>query len=470
MSRHRRVFRTFKTDEAGIIAPLLGMMAIPLFGFTGAAIDYGRAVSQKFELQQELDAAAVATCTRGSRDTEEVVRAYLSNAVSRMGKTLENPADTAATEGAPAHLVVHLENATFDPQTNIISPRVSTDVNTTVLKLFGIDELHVEATSAVACGAKRLELALMLDTTGSMCWNDPYGYGQSNSCSSSRRTNKLTNMKDAVYDVLDMFSSNMAAGATKIGIVPFSESVRPPASVLANVRESPSHYKQFRNRQGYWTTYELTDCVTERNGDHRFTDDAPGAGRWLNPMYSSSGSCYPSREVQPLSTSESSLRQFVSGLEGRGGTAGHLGTAWAWYLVSPSWAHLWPASGVEAHNPEELIKAVILMTDGEYNTEYCQGVNDSTINCNSPNGNSQGQAATLCENMKNDGVVVYTVGFQVPGYNENNPSDQQQLLMDCASDSSKFFFPYDGNQLRAAFSEIGKQLAAGQAGEAVIQN
>lgn len=465
------IIRRFRLDEAGFIAPIMGLMAVPLLGITGAAIDFGRAVSQKFELQQELDAATVATCTRGSRDAEEVVRAYMNNSVTRMGKSLFDPTQSTATAGTtPGHLTVHLTDADFDPQTNVISPRVTTQVNTTILKLVGIDRFDVEVSSAVACGAKRLELALMLDTTGSMCWNDPYGYGQSTSCNANRRDNKLTDMKDAVYDVLDMFKSNMEAGATKIGIVPFSESVRPPASVMDQVRNYPSHSKQFRDRRGRWQDYDLTDCVTERNGSHRFSEDAPGPGRWLNPMYSSNGDCRPSKEVQPLSTNEAYLRQFVTGLEGRGGTAGHLGTAWAWYLVSPEWAHLWPASGVEAHNPEELIKAVILMTDGEYNTEYCQGVNDSTINCNSPNGSSKNQAATLCENMKASGVVVYTVGFQVPGHSETNPSSQQRILMDCASDDTKYFFPYDGNQLRTAFQEIGKQLAAGQIGEAVIQD
>ena len=104
------------------------------------------------------------------------------------------------------------------------------------------------------------------------------------------------------------------------------------------------------------------------------------------------------------------------------------------------------------------------MTDGEYNTEYCNGVNDSYINCNAPNGSSRTQAEHLCNAMKADGVVVYTVGFGI-----SNNSAQQRLLQDCATDSTKYFFPYDGDALRAAFKEIGRQLAAGQAGVIIRQ-
>ena len=40
----------------------------------------------------------------------------------------------------------------------------------------------------------------------------------------------------------------------------------------------------------------------------------------------------------PLSDDKAYLRRTVEGYRDGGTTAGHLGTAWGWYLVSPEWA------------------------------------------------------------------------------------------------------------------------------------
>ena len=48
--------------------------------------------------------------------------------------------------------------------------------------------------------------------------------------------------------------------------------------------------------------------------------------------------------VQPLSTDKTMLKRRVDKLVTSGSTAGHLGTAWAWYLLSPKWGYLFPAA------------------------------------------------------------------------------------------------------------------------------
>ena len=73
------------------------------------------------------------------------------------------------------------------------------------------------------------------------------------------------------------------------------------------------------------------------------------------------------------------------------------------------------------------------MTDGEFNTAYCQGVisRDSTspgpssdrINCDAPNGNSFSQSRSLCTNMKATGILVYTIGFDLSTAECQGPDD-----------------------------------------------
>ena len=82
-----------------------------------------------------------------------------------------------------------------------------------------------------------------------------------------------------------------------------------------------------------------------------------------------------------------------------------------------------PYSDLTATNSNgqpKLRKIAVLMTDGDYNINYCKGVeaknSDQTpdINCNSENGKSQPQATSLCTAIKQRGKIeVYTVGFQV---------------------------------------------------------
>lgn len=480
MSLKIKKLRNLSRDERGMIGPIFGLMAVPVIVAAGVAIDYGKAVSHRMELQQALDRATVAICTRGQRSAEEVIRAHLDASLTNMGRSLAQPSTSSTTLPTASSSVAVLR----DPEPNavgIANPKVSSVVDTSFLGLVGINQFDIEVETGIACGSKRLELALMLDTTGSMCWNDPYGYGQSTNCSASSTGNKLHSLKLAVEDVLDIFQTNLEAGKTKIGLVPFSETVNVGPGLSTLVRGTinggtsqwpgAETYQHPNEGWNYWKYHKISHCVTERSGAEAYTN-APPSTAWVGLNYpNSNGNCNPSAQITPLTSNVNTIRNQVWSYAGRGGTAGHIGTAWAWYLLSPEWGYLWPSANVEQHDPQELVKAAILMTDGEYNTQYCEGVKDFENGwCNSANGSSMHQAAQLCEAMKNDGIIVYTVGFQVPGHSETNPSNQQLLLQNCASDESKYFFPYNGDELRLAFKEIGKQLAAGQIGEAVIQN
>jgi Flp pilus assembly protein TadG len=214
-------------------------------------------------------------------------------------------------------------------------------------------------------------------------------------------------------------------------------------------------------------TGQLISCVTERTQTHTnpydgHTDQYDDADPTLVPVggyntntghgqyaYSSDGKCYVAgRELPtiiPLTSSKSTLQNFFTSATVGGGTPGHIGTAWAWYLISPNWVSVWPtASDPKPYNTPNNKKAVIIMTDGEYNEQY------SSVD-------SRTQALALCSKMKAAGVTVYTVGF---GFSSSNNSDSAALtlLQQCATSSATTFVPYDGTALRAAFSNIAQQL------------
>ncbi len=465
MRQNVKAPKKFSRDQRGNVAPVFGLMAIPMLAITGAAVDFGKAISLKADLQNVVDAAAVSSAqeyaaTGETAAAETRLRKFIKAEIENKGLELNAPpADPTLGVPEPEGNQVAVIEPGISTVNNSVTPVVKSNVPTAILKLIGISEIPIEVTSTAQLSGKKLELSLMLDVTGSMNWN-------------AGGVKKIVSMKEAANDLLDIFSTNMAAGATRIALVPFSEAVNVGnyatalrGSYASGTSWTPGKFKfRFKDRRNNTKTYKITNCVTERTGPEKYTDAPPSMG-YLGRAYRTGTSCTPGREVVPLSSDEAALRSVINNLSPGGGTAGHIGTAWAWYMVSDRWAPVWPeASKPEPTNPDELIKATILMTDGDYNTEYCKGVNDSTINCNAENGSSKNQAAALCTQMKNSGVVVYSVGFGI-----SQGSSQETLLKNCATDNTKYFFPYNGQQLRAAFSEIGRQLHAGQAGVQLTQ-
>lgn len=226
----------------------------------------------------------------------------------------------------------------------------------------------------------------------------------------------------------------------------------------------------------YWRlsssrTYMATAaCVTERS-TNSFNDTAPSTTPFAI-HYTSDGTCGSAAKVQPLTSSKAKLNAYTvaNALKPSGATAGQLGTAWAWYMVSPSFKELYDdlvttvdgdfESQPASYTAPNTLKIVIIMTDGEYNTEYCKGVSPSYSGCSAPDGTTGimsgpfGQAEDLCYNMKQDKIIVYTVGF-----NLGTTGNAVDVLTNCASDRSKAKLANDNDGLVTAFREIGENIS-----------
>ncbi|MGH7018756.1 MAG: pilus assembly protein TadG, partial [Brevundimonas sp.] len=162
------------------------------------------------------------------------------------------------------------------------------------------------------------------------------------------------------------------------------------------------------------------------------------------------GDC-PAAVIQPLTSDRKTLTDLIDKLKAEGGTAGQIGLAWGWYTVSDTFNSLWPTYFAGPKNPAETIKSVILMTDGEFNVNYCSGVTAGQV-CNATNGDPFTQATKLCDNMKADGVIVYTVGFQI------DDANAAAILKSCASGDDRAYLPKTGDDLSKNFAEIGQDI------------
>jgi Flp pilus assembly protein TadG len=221
-------------------------------------------------------------------------------------------------------------------------------------------------------------------------------------------------------------------------------------------------YYYFADAQGGTSLFQASNCVSERT-TNAYTDAAPTT-TLLGRNYPASSNPCLGQTITPLTIDKTVLNASANALSAGGSTAGHIGLAWAWYMLSPNFGYLWPnGSQAAAYTAPNTLKAVVLMTDGEFNTAYCKDVisKDSTssnntdeINCNATNGSSLVQAAALCTAIKASGTILYTVGFQL------DTQSAITLLSQCATDTAHFYNTTTGTDLSNAFKDIGKNLSA----------
>jgi von Willebrand factor type A domain len=142
---------------------------------------------------------------------------------------------------------------------------------------------------------------------------------------------------------------------------------------------------------------------------------------------------------------------MINGMTATGGTAGHIGTAWGWYMLSPNWSPILPASAKPApYNPSNTIKSVLLMTDGEFNVSHLTGASYGAMV-----DESYAQFKVLCDGMKAKKINVFTVGFGL-----TSGSRAETELKSCASSASNFFAATNGSELKKAFQDVASQLTS----------
>lgn len=85
---------------------------------------------------------------------------------------------------------------------------------------------------------------------------------------------------------------------------------------------------------------------------------------------------------------------------------GHVGIAWAWYTLSPEWSGVWPnESDPLPMDVEEFRKVMVIMSDGSFGLTTPAGIL----------GTASQQALDLCQGARDDGVEIFTIGFDLAG-------------------------------------------------------
>ena len=320
----QRTWRKFRDDANGNVAVFFAFGALAILGTVGIAIDTSVAYNVRSKLAAAVDAAALAGARNYASPTRDadIQRFFDANFdAGYMGSVLEP-------------LII-----TPDDEARTVTVTATANIPTFFMNIFGTDSTDVAASAEATLSSRDVEVALVLDVTGSM-----------------RNFNRLVDLKAAAIELVDIVVQDLQDPFySKVALVPYASGVNVGSyadqvrgTITAGTCSHPAAPNcdsfEFTNDEGDSRTYDVSTCVTERSGPHLSTDAAPSLAP-LGTHYPPDGTYNPcpTAEIMPLTSNKTALTTAINGLNHGGSTAGQIGTAWGWYMISPNFAYLFPA-------------------------------------------------------------------------------------------------------------------------------
>lgn len=393
-------FRDLLRQENGGTITTIALSATFLVAFVGLAIDTTRGYMLKQRLTYAMDVAALAAAkTAATEDVAATGQLYF---------------DANFPTG---YMGVSNVNVSFTPTNNDtqVTVTASADMPTALMNVVGIKDFNLALETIAQRQAKGLELAMALDTTGSM-----NGF--------------IDDLQDASNGLLDaLYGSNNTVDNLFVAIAPFD--------IRVNLKNYPGLFTFApSNPQSHV-------CVDRRPGAGVSTgDQSPGAIPFNveSPAWWTGGNkgCM-AEPTLGLTAEKAILTSLIGTLNKGGGTRVDVAAAWAFRLLSPDWKGLWGDPDLPLDYDEPLMdKAVILMTDGQ-NSSSVDQISSTAANT---------QMGDACDNMTDAGIIVYTVQFRT------NSEPMKSLLQNCAT-SLAHYYHADNDELSSVFSEIAAKLS-----------
>ena len=402
----------FPRDERANVAPIFAIAVIPILGLTGTAVDYSNANAARTALQAALDSTALTLSKEANGLTQDQLNAKATQYFT---------ANISNSEAK--NIVVTPVFSTPQAGNFVLSLSASAAVDLRFMKVFGHSSLPIASSTEVKWGIKKLELAMVLDNTGSMA-----------------SSSKMSNLKIAAQNLLTTLkNAAKKAGDVKVAIIPFDVTVK-----LGN------SYKD-----EFWIDYNQNDisknswegCVEDR--------DRNASGVAVNnntkdttPVSNDDHTWFPAVQcgslvsLMPLTdifvgNGFQDLNDKITAMTPAGNTNTTIGLVWGWHALT---SNLPLTQG--AAPAADLDKVIIMLTDGD-NTEDRWGTSQTDIDA---------RMRMACDNLKAPGVNIKVYTVRVINGNAD-------LLRDCATKPSMYYNVQQAEQLNSVFSSIAQQLA-----------
>lgn len=407
------------TDRRGSVATIVAVALVPIIIAAGVGLDFARASSARANLQDAIDATGLAL-------------AHLP------ANTPQATLDTKAQGWMNANLNAQLMGPvtlTVTPTQGQVYLSATSAVPTTLTAIAGFKSLPISAKSTVKWGLGHVEVALVLDNTGSMGQN-----------------NKLALLQVAAADLVDTLFAQVQStdpNSLKMSVVPFAATVKIGAgyqgqSWLKGVQPAAYGADLFNGAIGI-DRFDLLDgigqdwggCIEARPAPFDVQDTAPSSATpkslfvpffapdepddgkvasgknkgktiyykdsndylgddtnpdafdadawWIrqgnNQKYdtaiNSGGSPNAGCDVQSLvrlTTTKTTVKNKIAAMTANGNTNIPIGLAWGWLTLSPDA----PFSDGASYTDANTKKFVVLLTDGDNTNDVQNNPNKST--------------------------------------------------------------------------------------------
>ncbi|MEQ1863803.1 MAG: TadE/TadG family type IV pilus assembly protein [Micropepsaceae bacterium] len=477
----------FRRARDGNVAMIYALMLMPSIAAVGSAVDLTRAMVVKMRLGEALDAAGLSVAgTVGLSEaqmTDKAQKFFFAN----------YPEDELGT----------VMSLTVTPAgNNLVTVSGTARVDTAFMGLFGIPYLSVTVNAEVTRESKGLEIALVLDNTGSMASNG-----------------KIQALKNSTNELISiLFGDQNNPSHLKMSLVPFSQTVKvDKVSFLANGYmdingQSSSARLNFDNNKyafAVWATMSNKSwggCVEARPSGYEETDDAPDGGtadtlfvpyfepdgpdgsaysgyttyvsdggsgvqdtrlkrssKYVGQNKTNPNSDCNMQQILPLTNSKITLQSQVAGMISTGYTHIALGASWGWRTLSPTA----PYTEGSDYGDENWTKAMVFLTDGLntidsdntwHKSKYTaynylrRGTLGTTVAADAELEQDD-RTRTVCGRINAAGIRVYTILL------EEDAQRAKDLMRDCASDPSLYFESPSASELQSVFQAIANDLS-----------
>jgi Mg-chelatase subunit ChlD len=500
-----RARERFVSSEAGNVATLFAVAAVPVIGLLGGALDIARHQRYRAEFLGAMDAAAVALAKRGAVSDADAT-SFVSEFIA------------AARPSRPGDSMLH--GIAFNVNEVAGGWRIESDgfMDTAFMGLIGVDAIPLDLTTEVTTTGGKYEVALALDNTGSM-----------------RSYGRMEALKAAANSLVDTLYREAGAEArVKVGLVPFvtavnvkTDGVFEDSWIQASL--DPGLDMNFRSPTGAavdrlalfdkmhvawkgcvearrgpddeddtppasadtrWVPYLWPDEPDDRGYGNDYLDDSVSGADWdrlrnvakyevpIAETPTDATNLGPNaacpRPIVELTNDEERLHAEINLMKPHNRTGGnHSGTnvaqglLWAWRVLSKEE----PYNQGADYEDGETQKVLVLLSDGRnqvvsngevtrsdytsygYLAEERMG---SAIDYRVAEQTIDGKVARVCEKIKAKGIRLYTILFQV------DFEATQDIFRACAStgDDGQPLYQYvpTAEALQEAFNQIGKDM------------
>lgn len=436
--------------QTGVVAVIFGVTVPLVITAVGLSVDLAQSYLVRERLTQAVDAAALAAAAE----------------VSDNPKVLEDKVKDFIEANYPPGRIGYTIDVNVQPEDNTLGVNAKARLDTAFMRIFGMDHVDIYVETVVKKEVKAIEVALVMDVTGSMSTNNNIG---------ALRT-AATNFVNIMFD------RTQDNNFVKIGLVPFSTSVnvgpyglgKTPGDDyygagfvdLSGIVKATDrvYYNQFlSNATNTTNRLKWGGCVVEGS----YPDDVEDhQGPWKPYRYCRNGTdavvcdsnnantkpnnICPRTPITPLSHDRTELLDSIKTLEASGNTYVNLGLVWGLRVLSPDFPF---TEGVAWEN-KDWKKAIILMTDGDNQAHtYYSGHGLSSV-VELKNADLNNRVLDVCDELKRRDVLVYTITFY-----SNISQQTKNVYKQCATQPSMWYDAPTQSKLIEVYGKIARELS-----------